>query len=80
MPAPMVEVRVRDAAGNAASAYTDQDGNFYLPSGSGSVKLPANVGIRDGVTTKTMSATISNGSCASSSCHVAGKQGVIHLD
>jgi hypothetical protein len=79
MPAPSVEVRVRDAAGNAASAYTDQDGNFYLPPGSGGVKLPANIGVRNAATTKTMTVTISAGACASGGCHVTGSQGPIHL-
>src|SRR4029077_18955402 len=72
MPAAMVEVRVRDAAGNAATAWTDADGNFHLSSGAGGVKLPANVGVRDGVNTKLMVSTISNGSCASANCHIAG--------
>ncbi len=79
MPAPSVEVRVRDAAGNAASAYTDQDGNFYLPAGTGGVTLPAEIGVRNGTTTKLMGSTLSAGGCAAGACHVSGKQGVIHL-
>jgi hypothetical protein len=78
-PASSVEVRVLDGAGHAASAYTDQDGNFYLPAGTGGVTLPAHVGVRDAANVKTMSAQIAAGSCAASACHVAGKQGPIHL-
>jgi hypothetical protein len=78
MPAPGVEVRARDAAGNAVSAFTDQDGNFYIPN-PGAVTLPAHIGVRNTATTKLMSGTIASGTCASSSCHVAGKQGSIHL-
>lgn len=78
MPAPGVEVRARDAAGNAVSAFTDQDGNFYI-SNPGAVTLPAHVGVRNAATTKLMSSTIGSGTCASGSCHVAGKQGSIHL-
>lgn len=79
LPAAMVEVRVRDAAGNAASVWTDADGNFHLPAGSGGVTMPAHVGVRDGTSSKLMVSTITNGSCANASCHVAGKQGPIHL-
>lgn len=78
VPAAGVEVRARDAAGNAVSAWTDQDGNFYISRASG-LTLPASVGVRDATTVKPMSATIANGTCASSACHVAGKQGGIHL-
>jgi hypothetical protein len=78
MPAPGVEVRARDNAGNAVSAWTDQDGNFYLPSG-GAVTMPVHIGVRNAATTKLMASTISSGTCASSACHVAGKQGGIHL-
>ncbi|MDB5216848.1 MAG: hypothetical protein JWO86_4775 [Myxococcaceae bacterium] len=78
IPAPGVEVRARDNAGNAVSAWTDQDGNFYVPS-AGAVTMPAHIGVRNAATTKLMSSTISSGTCASSACHVAGKQGAIHL-
>jgi hypothetical protein len=78
MPAPGVEVRARNAAGVAVSAWTDQDGNFYMPT-SGGVTLPASIGVRNAAATKAMSSSIATGTCASSSCHVAGKQGPIHL-
>ena len=78
LPAPGVEVRARNAAGVAVSAWTDQDGNFYMPS-SGGVTLPASIGVRNAATTKVMSSSIATGTCASSACHVAGKQGPIHL-
>jgi hypothetical protein len=75
-----VEVRVRDAAGAAASTWTDQDGNFYLTkANSNGVTLPASVGVRDAATTKVMVSMASNASCSASTCHVAGKQGPIHL-
>ena len=78
LPAAGVEVRARDAAGNAVSAWTDQDGNFYAGN-AGAVTLPARVGVRDAANTKVMSSTIASGTCASSTCHVSGKQGPIHL-
>lgn len=78
MPAPGVEVRARNAAGVAVSAWTDQDGNFYMPS-SGGVTLPSSIGVRNAATTMVMSSSIATGTCASSACHVAGKQGPIHL-
>jgi mono/diheme cytochrome c family protein len=77
-PAAGVEVRIRDAAGNAVSAWTDQDGNFYIKK-SGGVALPALVGARNATTNALMGATISDGGCASASCHVAGKAGPVHM-
>jgi hypothetical protein len=80
IPAPQVEVRVRDANGNAASVYTDNAGNFFLPKTSApNVTLPALVGARDSTSTVLMTATVTNGSCAAASCHVSGGQGPIHL-
>ena len=78
MPAAGVEVRARNAAGTAVSAWTDQDGNFYMPT-SGGVAFPASVGVRNAATTKVMSASLGAGTCAASACHVTGKQGPIHL-
>jgi hypothetical protein len=78
MPAVGAEVRVRDAAGNAVSAWTDADGNFFIRT-SGAVTFPALVGVRKDAVTAAMAGSISDGRCASSSCHVAGKQDAIHL-
>jgi hypothetical protein len=74
-PAVGVEVRIVDSVGNAASAYSDSGGNFYIRSSSSNgVTFPAIVGARDATTTRPMirQLTSSMGSCAQSPCHVAG--------
>lgn len=73
IPAPGVEIRVRDMAGNAVSVYSGQNGNFYIGNGGG-VTFPAIVGARDGMTTRPM-VTVLTGtmrSCASAGCHIVG--------
>lgn len=78
-PAPRVEVRFRDAAGNAASTYTDNDGNFYLtPAQAQGLSFPLQVGARDGTNVRPMIATIAAGDCSAAACH-GGAAGVIHV-
>jgi hypothetical protein len=80
IPAAQVEVRLRTAQGTTASAYTDAAGNFYLRKTSApTLTLPALVGVRDGANTVPMVATITNGSCAASGCHLSGAQGAVHM-
>lgn len=80
-PAAQVEIRLRDAAGKAVSAYTDANGNFFVrgtAATAAGITLPAHTGARDGTTTKLMSATITSGDCNSSGCH-GGGQGWVHV-
>jgi hypothetical protein len=80
IPAPSVEVRIRDANGNALSTYTDSDGNFWLRKPAGSAfNYPALVGARDATKTSAMTATIANGNCSAAGCHLAGATGPIHI-
>jgi hypothetical protein len=70
-PAARVEVRVRDAQGNALSAYSDNDGNFFLERGArGPLAVPARAGARDLDDTKLMQNLMSEGDC--NSCHRTG--------
>lgn len=72
--APGVEVRVVDSAGNAASAYSGPEGNFYISAGKSGLTFPLIVGARDGTTTRPMVTTLTTGmgSCGQSGCHVPG--------
>jgi hypothetical protein len=80
IPAAGIEVRVRDATGNALSAYTDSDGNFYLRKPAASTfNYPAHTAVRDATKMTGMVATIANGNCASAGCHVVAAAGPIHL-
>lgn len=81
MPAAAVEVRLRDAAGHALITNTDNLGNFYVRAADATnaqLTFPLHVGVRDGATTKLMSATIANGDCNSAACH-GGAQGFVYL-
>jgi hypothetical protein len=74
-PAPGVEVRIVDAAGNATSTYTGPEGNFYIMSANaGGVAFPAVIGARNSTTTRPMitALTASLGSCAQAPCHIQG--------
>ena len=74
-PAVGVEVRIVDSSGNAASAYSDSGGSFYIRAGSSTtVTFPAIVGARDGTTTRPMITTLTSsmGSCAQQPCHTKG--------
>lgn len=75
VPAQGVEVRILDSNGNAASAYSDRGGSFYIRSGTNNVGFPAIVGARDANISRPMITTLSDpsmGSCGQSPCHVAG--------
>lgn len=78
MPAAQIEVRIRDAAGNASLARTDTNGNFFVRASNGNVTFPAQTAARDATNTRPMVASIANGDCNSSSCH-GGAQGFIHV-
>lgn len=78
IPAPQVEVRIRDANGDARIARTDANGNFFFTAGGNNVDFPARTGARDGTTTRNMAGPIANGDCSSAACH-GGAQGVIHV-
>jgi hypothetical protein len=75
-PAAGVEVRILDSAGHAASTYSGQNGNFFIPSGSANgVTFPAIVGARNASTLRPMItklSTASMGSCGQAKCHVPG--------
>lgn len=78
-PAARAEVRLRDGAGNAASTYTDADGNFYFtPAQAQGLSFPLQVGVRDATTTRPMAAMISIGDCSAAACH-GGAPGVVHV-
>ncbi len=70
-PAARVEVRIVDANNKSVSAYTDADGNFFIPfATSGALAYPAKAGARDADTVKLMTAGSMNGNC--NSCHRTG--------
>jgi len=76
IPAPGVEVRLRDGAGHTVSTHTDQDGNFLM--GGGGVTLPAYVGVRDATMTRPMATELTSamtGSCAAATCHTGSYSG-----
>src|SRR5688572_2984374 len=63
-PAPNVEVRIIDANNKAVTAYTNADGNFFIPfATSGALAFPVKGGARDADTTKLMKGTAANGNC-----------------
>jgi hypothetical protein len=78
MPAAQIEVRLRDANGDARLARTDANGNFYFTAGNNTIDFPARTGARDGTATRNMISAVANGDCNSSACH-GGATGVIHV-
>jgi hypothetical protein len=75
VPAPGVEIRVKDMAGNTVSVYSGTNGNFYINSSGSGITLPAIVGARDGTTSRPMITNLTSaamGSCASAGCHILG--------
>jgi hypothetical protein len=76
VPAAGVEIRIVDGNGHAASTYSGREGNFFIPaSASNGVTFPAVIGARDGTIARPMIRSLADptmGSCAQSSCHVAG--------
>jgi cytochrome c553 len=69
-PAPQVEVRVVGADGQARTAFTNADGNFFFLAASGAVSFPALAGARDSDSTELMTTATANGNC--NACHRAG--------
>lgn len=79
IPAASVEVRLRDANGNAVTAHTDALGNFFVPYAQGAnMKPPILAGARDGTTTRLMGIVDPSGNCNQTSCH-GGAQGFVSL-
>jgi hypothetical protein len=80
VPAASVEVRVRANDGTAVSAYTDNDGNFFVRKDKTSPNLapPWRVGVRDIARIKMSSNLINSGNCTS--CHRDGAQPGIILE
>ena len=77
-PAASIEVRVRDAAGQAHSAYTDANGNFFFEQGAlPPIAAPATAGIRDATNARSMTNAINDGNC--NGCHRVGGEGTLHL-
>jgi hypothetical protein len=79
-PASQVEVRLRDGAGRAVSAYTDANGNFFVRAAdAAALVFPVQAGARNAATTRTMDATLANGACNSAGCHGNAATGFIHV-
>jgi hypothetical protein len=78
MPAPGAEVRVRQASGDGLEAYSDADGNFYVPRGTmRALVSPAHPGVRDLTNMALMMDVINDADC--NSCHRAGGQTPLNL-
>lgn len=74
-PASGVEVRISDAAGHSANAYSGPEGNFYILSTSANgVTFPAVIGARDANAARPMITALTGnmGSCGQTQCHVPG--------
>jgi hypothetical protein len=68
-----VEVRIRAANGAALTTYTDTFGNFFIPySAPGIFPIAGSlVGVRDATNMRMQASPVTDGSCASGSCHSA---------
>jgi len=66
IPAAGVEIRVRAADGTAASAYTDEDGNFYH---AAAIAFPASAGVRNATSSHVMMGMPPDGGCNNAQCH-----------
>jgi hypothetical protein len=85
VPAPGVEVRIRDSAGATSSTHTDLDGNFLIrgsqrtaDGGSAPYAYPVFVGARNATSTRLMATALTttmNGGCAAASCHTGSYGG-----
>ncbi len=72
-----VEVRVVDANGTGLSAYSDTDGNFWIPNNT-ALATPGQAGARDGNgNLALMPASVQTGGC--NSCHNGTVQPPLHL-
>lgn len=79
-PAAQVEVRLRDGAGTAVSAYTDANGNFFVrAAAAAALVFPVQAGARNAATTRPMTASIPNGACNSAACHGNAATGFVHV-
>ncbi len=78
IPAPQVQVAVRDNAGVTRTTYTDANGNFYiLKADAGAMTPPAHPGVRDAANTRLMTGAIADGNC--NNCHKTGGQTPINV-
>jgi hypothetical protein len=69
-PAPGVEVRIVDASdGSAFSAYTDEDGNFWVSRSSPVPKGPFLIGVRNGEVERHMPLAQRSLNCNLAACH-----------
>lgn len=72
-PFPEVEVRLKAyVSSNAVSAYTDQDGNWFIPqevARDAGVQFSVRPGVRNATSTRTMGPTAGTGVC--NKCHIA---------
>ncbi len=76
IPAAGVEIRVRAADGTAASAYTDEDGNFYH---AAAIAFPASVGLRNATSSHVMMGMPPDGGCNAAQCHDGAAHPWIYL-
>lgn len=80
-PVAAAEVRLRTAAdGKAISAYTDENGNFFIEQSSAflaGLQFPFQTGVRTDAGIALMPPTSNDGSCNNTSCH-GGAQGWVH--
>lgn len=72
-----VEVRIKNPDGTAVSAFTDENGNFFIRQGEFDIQQGAAVGVRDATNTMLMvsklGAGATGGACANgNACHVKG--------
>jgi hypothetical protein len=68
--APVIEIRIVDAKGNATSTRSDVDGNFWVKSGAAFPK-EAKATVRTADHARDMRAPVSNGDC--NECHTTEK-------
>jgi hypothetical protein len=80
MPAPGVQVRVRQADGNALEAFSDDDGNFFVLRDTAPTHMlvaPAHPGVRNANGMALMTDVINDADC--NSCHRAGGQAPLNI-
>ncbi len=90
-PLAAVEVRIANpSGGELARAYTNADGNFWVPyptvpAGAEAIPSGSYVGIRDATRVRLMDAVLAgtnDGACQRAGCHVGGGgvEGRVHLE